>query len=209
MAKDKNEPTDDAIVDALESASPERLRAILAKAGAVPTTIGMTPEAMREFMGGFAAVNADTMQRTMRANRKENPNYPERSVFFPEGKFDDDGKALRAKRMFRRRTYHNNVLLGGELETEEEIDLFNAITEDRSARDGQWKAEVLDKGTARERVMVTTPSLTPDERTNNPEPLAMKLREILGGPEAVNQGTMAKRLAELEAKMAQQEAVSA
>ena len=209
MAKNRTEPTDDVIVDALEQASPERLRAILAKAGAVPTTIGMTPDMMREFMGGFATVNADTMQRTMRANRKENPNYPERSVFFPEGKFDDEGNPLRAKRTFRRRTYHNNVLLGGELETEEEIDLFNAIAEDRTARDGTWKAEILEPGTARERIMVTTPSLTPDERSNNPEPLAMKLRELLNGPEAVNAGTMAKRIAELEAKMKERESVPA
>ena len=188
-------------IAALKSLPPAELSSILSAAGIVPTTMGMTPETLQVIMGSMTQVSANALKESLRSQRKENPNYPEKSVFHPAGRFTDDGTPKPAKVRFRRRTYHNHILLGGELETEQEIKLFNAITDDRTARDGKWKAEILEKGTARERIMVTTPSMTPDERSDNSLPLPMILMELIGGPMAVNADTMANRILELEAKM--------
>lgn len=191
------------LIDALKSLSPSELQQILTQSGAAPTTIGMTTESMQMLLGSLSATNAETMKQALRSQRKENPNYPEQSVFHPAGRFSDDGTALPDKVKLRRRTYHNGVLLGGELETEEEINLCNQFTEDKTARNGLWTATILEKGTSRERINIKTPSQTPDERMENSLPLPLILRELLGGADAVNPATLSARMAKLEAKLAE------
>lgn len=206
MAKNDRSDTDPldiktALVEAIKSLPPDELRAILMQSGVTPTTIGMTAESMQMLLGSLSATNAETMKMALRSQRKENPNYPERSVFHPSGKFDDAGNALPAKAGFKRPTYFQHVLLGGEAETEIEIQLCNSFTEDKSSRDGRWTAEIKHKGTKKESLHILIPSLSADDRMENSLPFPFILRELLDGADAVNPETMAARIAELEARV--------
>jgi hypothetical protein len=188
------------LVEALKGMSTEELREVLGKAGAVPTTMGMDGATLQEIVKAFQLTSATAVRETLRQERVENPNYPGRSVFNPDGVFDKDGKSM-PKVKFRRDTYYQNVRLGGELETPEEIALFNAFTEDKSSRDGRWTAEIVHKGTPKERLYVKIPSMTPDERMENSIPMTLVLMELLGGADAVNTETLTKRIAVLEAEL--------
>jgi hypothetical protein len=148
------------------------------------------------------SVSAASVKETLRHERKENPNYPEKSVFFPRGKFDDLGNARPPKATFTRPTYYNGVRLGGELETEEEIQLCNQFTRDKSCRDGLWEAIIENAGSSRERLIIKVPSLSIDERMGLP-PFTLILAELLGGAEAVNPLTMQKQIDDLKAKLEQ------
>lgn len=140
------------------------------------------------------AVNARAMKLAL---RKENDNYPERSVFNPVGRYDDDGNAQIPKVTFRRPTYANGVRLGGELETPEEIELCNRFTETKEIRSKDWKAEVVRVGTE-ERLYIKFPSKTINDRMNLPHSFTLILHELLGGEDAVNPTTLQRQIAELQ-----------
>lgn len=204
MANDDKNKTPDlkaALVDALKSMPTDELAAILRQSGAAPTTIGMTKESMQMLIGSLHETNANSMKQALRSQRKENPNYPERSVFHAEGKFDDDGNPRAPKVAFLRPTFFQGVRLGGELETPEEISLCNRFTEDKSSREGRWTAELVNKGTKNERLVITIPSKTVDDRMENSYPFTYILRELIEGASAVNTDTMSARIAELEEKI--------
>lgn len=187
------------LIAALKALPPDMLTAILVQSSAAPTTIGMTAEQMQSLI---ASLNpAQAMREAYRLQRKENPNYPERSDFLPRGRYDDEGHALEPKAKFRRETFFMGVRLGGELETEIEIQLCNRFTEDRTARHGTWKATITGLGTPAERLMVDVPSKTPNDRQENAYPFQVILQELLEGPEAVNQTSMLKRILDLEAEL--------
>lgn len=206
MPKDPKEKDSDltpdvmqaAVIDALRSLPPDELGALLKRAGVVPTTSGMGVEHLQAIMSTMDAVSARSVKEALRSERKENPNYPEKSVFFPAGKFDDSGRILPAKITLSRTTFFNGVRLGGELETEEEIGLCNRFTESRTAREGEWQA-IVETG-LNARLTITVPSKTVDDRMSLP-PFTHILRELLDGAEAVNPDTMARRIAALEAQM--------
>ena len=201
--KEKDEQIDikAALADALRSLKPEELSAILRDAGAVPTTQGFDAEMVKAIASAFQSTSATAVRETLRQERVENPNFPERSVFNPRGVFDDQGHPLQPKVKFRRETFYCGVRLGGELETEAEIELFNAFTEDRTAREGLWTAEITKKGTPKERLSIKIPSFSSDDRVANSLPLLLILRELLDGAEAVNPETLQKQIAELQAKV--------
>ena len=190
------------LVSAIKSLPQEDLRGLLTAAGLAPTTIGMTPDLLQSLLGSMGATSAAAMKEAYRQQRKENPNYPEVSVFNPEGKFDDDGNAKPAKEVFKRPTFFNGVRLGGELETPEEIRLFNTFTDTKLARHGRWKLEIEDRGTRNERCLLTIPSRTADDRMENAVPLPLILRELMGGADAVNPETLQRQIEELKAQVA-------
>lgn len=198
-----------ALVNALQQLPPDTLAPLLKSAGLVPTTMGMTPEHLQVLMGTMTAVSASAQKEAIRSQRRENPQYPEKSAFNPRGVFDDNGFALEPKVKFRIPTFFQGVRLAGELEGEEEIRLCNAITEDRYSRDGLWKAEIVGKG-INQRLMIRinreNETLTMDDRMGLP-PFTIILRELISGKEATNPETlhrqieaMQKRIAELENK---------
>lgn len=203
MAKDKDDGIDikALLKDELRKLSPEDLRELLGATGAVPTTMGMTPETLQSIVTAMSSVSQTAVRETIRQERKENPSYPQRSVFHPAGVFDDSGKALPPKVKLRRPTYFQGVRLGGELETELEIELLNRFTEDKTSRDGLWSATFQERGTPRERLYIKIPSLTADDRMENSLPLPLILRELLDGADAVNPETLQKQIAQLEAKV--------
>ncbi len=182
------------IIAELARMDPAARKELLTVAGIVPTTEMMSPEKIQTIVMTSGAANARAMQLAL---RKENPTYPERSVFHPSGKFDDDGNALAPKAIFSRETFFNHVRLGGELETEDEINLYNRFTKSTEARDGTWTAVVEMVG-GKERLMVEVPTLTNDQRMNLPHDLCLILRELLDGPESVNPAMQERRIKELE-----------
>lgn len=196
----KPEPADikTALVEAIKALPPEELRAILMGAGAVPTTMGMDQATLQTIVQAFQATSATAVRETLRQERKENPNFPDRSAFNPVGVFDDLGNPKPPKVKFRRGTYFNHVRLGGELEYPEEIERFNRFTTDRSARDGRWTATIENKGTSRERLYVKVPSFTTDDRMENSIPLTLILDELLDGTEAVNPESLQKQIKALQ-----------
>lgn len=195
--KDKTEPspasalTVEALVEVMKQLQPEQLNELLKRAEVVPTTTGMTPEQIQTVVMTAGAANARAMQLAL---RRENPNYPERSVFNPKGVFTDDGVQLPPKVKLSRETYYVGVRLGGELETPEEIELFNRFTGDRDARGGKWTARLTNVA-GKERLVVDFPHRNTDERMELPSDMKLILRELLLGEAAVNPATMSARIA--------------
>lgn len=174
---------------------------------ALPSLVGLSPEQFATLIATFGATQAGALQAAIRSNRKENPNYPERSVYNPAGKYDDFGKALEPKVKLRRDTYYCGVLIGkadadAELNTPDEITLFNRFTDDKTCRDGRWKVKVKDKGTTTESVWVDLGSVQSIDDRNGLPPLTHILRELLDGADAVNPETLLKQVAELKQQMA-------
>ena len=171
-----------------------------------PTTVGMTPEQFQAILATTGSVNATAMQRAL---RKENPYYPERSVFNPQGLFDDHGHDLPPKVSFTRDTYHCGVLVGRAhssegLNTPEEIELFNRFSADKESRGGEWKAEIVKRGSV-ETLYVTHPHRSVDERMSLP-PLTHILLELLEGEDAINPAKLVDQVAALKKRLAQLEA---
>jgi hypothetical protein len=212
MANEKDVKIDARMLaEAIRSMTPDEQKNLLMGSGLAPSTIGMTPENLQILMGTMTQVSADAQKKALMSQRRENPLYPEKSVFHPDGKFTDDGIPREPKKRFSRPTFFQGVRLGGELETEEEIELCNRFTESKYAREGAWKAEIEGQGT-KQRLIITIPSLTVDERMSLP-PFTMILRELLDGAAAVNTESLHKQLdsmrAELDALKARQPAGTA
>ncbi len=197
------------LLETLKSLSPAELADVLRGAGAVPTTQGLTPDVLQSIVQAFQATSQTAVRETLRQERKENPNYPAKSVFHPAGVFDDSGKTLTPKATFRRTTYFQGVRLGGELETEQEIELCNAFTTDRDAREGRWTARLENKGRPNEKLLITIPSKTVDDRMENSLPLALILRELLDGVDAVNPDALQRQIDEMKQTIAKLQAAAA
>lgn len=144
---------------------------------------GLTGEDLKAILSATKAEQDQT-----RSVRHSNADHTHVSAFsHPEG----DLKAPKAT--FTRETYFNNHREREDECTPAEIDAFNAITQDCSARQGTWKAR-LDRG----RLLVEVPSYTMDDRMNLPDGLVLILRELANGTKAVTPADMAVRIAELE-----------
>ena len=94
---------------------------------AMPSLVGISVEQLQAILGALGKTSAEAMREAYRLQRKENPNYPERSVFNPMGSFDDEGRALPPKVKLTRPTFFVGVRLPEELMTAEEIELCNQI----------------------------------------------------------------------------------
>lgn len=130
-----------------------------------------------------------------RSAPKENPNYNEVSPFtYPEG------ERVRPKPKLARPTFFAGARCRDEDLTPAEIDAFNSITQTRLSREGTWKAEIRQNGSAQE-LWIDVPVKTLDDRMNLPS-LAAILLELHGGEKAADPLALAQRVAELEAKLA-------
>lgn len=170
---------------------------------AVPSLAGMTPEALLTIIQALGKTSAMSVREALRSERKENPFYPERSVFNPAGVFDDEGKALPPKTKLTRDTFFVGVRLSEELLTPEEIDLCNRFTEDRQSRNGEWTATLEQRG-AKTRLLIAVPSKTIDDRMGHP-PFTHILRELLEGEENIRPEKLQTKVAALEARIKQLE----
>lgn len=125
----------------------------------------------------------------------ENRNYNEIGPFtHPEG------ERVRPKPRLSRPTFFAGARQNDETLTPLEIDLFNKIDGTRVTRNGLWKAEVRQNGSAQE-LWIDVPVKTLDDRINLPS-LVSVLLELNGGEKAADPTSLAQRVAELEAKLA-------
>jgi hypothetical protein len=135
-----------------------------------------------------------------RPARHSNPDHEHKSAFsYPEGDLK------RPKPTFLigangkpREVYFNHHLERPDDLTPAEIEAYNLITKDCSARDGRWTAEV--KANA---LYVKIPSFTNDDRQDMHNGLVLNLRELASGPKAVNLVDVVAELNALRAQVAQ------
>ena len=161
-------------------------------------SIGLTSEQLRMILDSVGASAVTGMREAQKQARRENPNYPEQSVFHPEGKFDHEGKQLAPKVAFRIPTFFCGVRLRGETETAEEIMLCNKFTEPKTARKGRWTAELKGNEFDRE-LHIDVPCYTQNDKNDLPS-FALILMELLEGADAVTPASLIKRIEELERK---------
>ena len=146
------------------------------------------------------AANTAAQAEKVRVVRHSNADHEHKSAFsYPEGDLERPKPRHRTPDGRPREVYFNGAREHEEQLTPEEIDAYNAITESRATRDGRWKAEITQNG---KRLLITVPTLTPDERGDIP-PLILLLRELALGAKAADPSQMAARLAALEQAMAQ------
>lgn len=167
----------------------------------MPSLVGFTPAQLQTLLGTLGMNSAQAMKDAIRSQRKENPSYPERSVFNPGGVFDDEGVALPPKVKLSRETFYVGVRLSEELMTVDEIELCNRfkVGTDKYSRDGLWKAEFRKNGST-DRLFIVVPCKNNDDRMVLP-PFANILRELLLGPDAVNPESMQKQIDAMAAEI--------
>lgn len=167
------------------------------------TTDAATTPSIEEVVARLADIQAQTLafqqqslEQTRRVQRPENANHPEISAYsYPEGNLKHPKPTL------KRLTFCNKVKQHEDLLTPEEIEAFNSFQVNSTARDGQWTA-VIEKNGTTERLLIDFPCKTPDDRMNLPNGLLLILKELREGPESVDVGSMAARLARLETQLA-------
>ena len=165
----------------------------------MPSLVGFTPEQLQALLGTLGMNSASAMKEAIKSQRKENPSYPERSVYNPMGVFDDQGLALEPKLKLTRETFFVGVRLSEELMTIEEIELCNRFKSDKYSRDQLWKAEIRPHGSSK-RLFIVVPCKTVDDRMGLP-PFTSILRELLLGAEAVNPESMQKQIDAMAAEI--------
>lgn len=126
---------------------------------------------------------------------KENPNYNERGAFTHR-----EGERHKPKARLTRPTFFGGGRQREDELTPAEIEAFNAITQTRIARNGLWKAEVRQNGSAQE-LHIDVPIKTADDRMTLPGLYAI-LTELQHGEKAADPASLIQRVAELEAKLA-------
>jgi len=131
-----------------------------------------------------------------RGKRPENAINPRISAFsHPEGEEE------RPKSKLARETFFCGVKQSDEQLTPLEIDLFNAITESKSARKGLWSAvcEVPTNG-SRGRLIVTIPASSADDLTGV-YALPSILTELATGQDATDIGKLMSEMAAMKAQI--------
>jgi len=187
-ANDTNAPERPAAAPAaspLIAMSMEQLRELIASLPASSPAAGLTPEALAEILKTNRAE-----QESRRTVRHSNADHEHKSVFsYPEGDLK------RPKPRLVRETYFNNHRETEDELTPLEIESFNAITADCTARGETWRAKIDQNG---RRLQVNVPSFTLDELNDLPKSLPEILMELAQGPKAVTPLDMIARIAELE-----------
>jgi hypothetical protein len=150
-----------------------------------------------------ATANAQAMQTAL---NRSNPNYIPRSPYHRA----DGSEAIPQYTVYfgPQFTSGRGAPLPRDLYSPDECDLINRFEPGpmRSARGGQWTAEVLQNGSTKE-LVIKAPMATMDQRSNLPS-FTLILRELLDGEVAVNPETLAARVAELERKLAAAQAAA-
>ena len=188
-----------AVAPVLLTMSPEQLAALIASLPANSPAAGLTAESLAEILKS----NREE-QETRRTVRRSNADHEHKSVFsHPLGDLKQKKDTLHTPDGRLRETYFNNHLENVDELKPIEIDCFNAIQADCTARAGRWVAKIDQDG---RRLRVDVPSFTPDERSDLPS-LVEILTELAQGPKAVTTIDMIARIAELERLVAASQTV--
>lgn len=135
-----------------------------------------------------------------RSAPKDNPNYSERGPFtYPEG------ERVRPKPKLKRDVFIGGVRQHWTQLTPFEVELFNQFEGTRTARGGQWKAEVRMNGSQQE-LHIDLPMRTWDERASLPQELPTLLEILLHGEikrtEAEERKALREEIDELKRQLA-------
>lgn len=148
----------------------------------------LTFEQLKDLMVGVAEGSSRAMHKEL---QPINPTFPDVSAYNPLGERDHPRPDL------ARPTY----FCGGEQNrdwlTKDEIEAFNAIQTDCSARDNRWTARLRRDESGQERLFVNVPHRGIDQRAELP-PLLIILRELVEGPELNDVEMLRLRVQELE-----------
>lgn len=168
------------------------LAAIAPRAGA-----GLSKSDLADVVTGAAKAAAEAGSEGMRkVMHPQNASHPGISAFsYPEG------DRARKKPALIREVFFCGHREDPEQLTPTEIEAYNSIDRDYTARDGAWSCEIRRHGKT-EQLHITVPT-SMDGRTGLPD-LALICLEMTKGKEAVNPLSLAARVAELEAKLAAQ-----
>lgn len=191
-----------AVAPVLLTMSTEQLMALIASLPASSPAAGLTPEALKDILSANRQEQEDR-----RSVRHSNADHEHKSVFsYPGGDLKQPKPKLQTPDGRLRETYFNNHIQSVDELTPLEIECFNAITADCTARGETWKAKIDHDG---RRLRVSVPSSTLDELSDLPRSLVEILTELAQGPKAVTPLDMIARIAELERLVQAQQTVSA
>lgn len=161
---------------------------------------GLSKDDMKEILAAGAAA-------TKRALKPENfPSQNLKSAFNPEGIAVRPTLGYRAEdgTWKPRASFFVGARLDEDTMTNDEIEAFNSITSDCTAREGRWTAEVRQNGKSQE-LHVMVPHKEISERMDLPNhegALVSICLELRSGPKAANPLDLIKRVAALEAEAA-------
>lgn len=168
---------------------------------------GLTAEQLTAIVEAASSKAANQGAESLRAVlHPQNAQHPGRSAFsYPEGDVKRPKAVLRPKAD----GLPGVVFFCGAREdadqlTPQTIDLYNRFTRTVTSRDGRWKAEVASNGVD---LSVWVPCKSIDDRMDLP-PLDLILTELLDGQAAVDPISLAERVSQLEALLAEKTAVA-
>ncbi len=184
----KQEPAP--VAPVLLSMSPEQLRELIAAIPAGSPAAGLTPDALAEILRS----NRED-QEARRTHRHSNADHTHVSVFsHPEGDLKRPKPKLQTPDGRPRETFFNNHSQTLDDLTPLEVECYNAIQADCTARGGRWIAKIDQDG---RRLRVQVPSFTIDELNDLPKSLVEILTELAQGPKAVTTLDLIAQVAEL------------
>lgn len=122
-----------------------------------PAVIGISPEQFEALLGRIGNQSATAMKQAL---KPEIDSPAPNSVFHPAGA---------TKAPLLRPTFFCGVKQNWDQLTVGEVDDFNAITKNCTAREGRWKAVFTQNGTEQE-LHIWVPSKSIDERMDLPNP---------------------------------------
>lgn len=181
-------------LDALIEEQKRRMAAVPSGGG------GLSGDDLKAILATQAEATRSLVE-SARPARHSNPDHQHISAFsYPEGDLKRPKPTFLAGANGKpREVYFNHHLERADDLTPAEIDAYNLITKDCSARDGRWTAVV--KANA---LYVTIPSFTSDDRQDMHNGLVLNLRELASGPKAVSLVDLVAELADLRAQLVAQ-----
>ena len=180
----------------LEGPTPPVEEAEVEEAAPLPP-VALSAAQLKEILAAVATTATESGAEGMRrAIKPDNPTHPGISVYsYPEG------ERVHPKPKLTRETFFCGAPQKEDQLTPAEIDAFNAITGERTARNGRWWARVEQYGN-RQRLHVFVPNKSIDDRMDLPNGLILILRELADGPEAVSVTSLAEKVKQLEMQLA-------
>lgn len=171
------------------SDSPSEMSQLIEALRGMQAPAGLT----KDDLGDLLQSNAEGMRRAL---KPENAQHPGVSDYNPLGERDHPRPAL------SRKVFMSGMELKQDELTADEINLLNGFSNNMEARNGQWRAELRRTATKGiEDLVIHVPTASADERSELPSLTALLL-ELKGGAQAADPLSLAKRVAELEAKLA-------
>ena len=160
------------------------LETLVAKFADAASSKGLSNTQLESILERVGTNTAAAMRVSL---KPENSDHPHISAFsYPEGDVARPKPELRVKTFFCGLEEHAERL------TPAEIEAYNAITTNREARGGDWKAQIRKAGQPGEELYVSLPCESVDQRMGLP-PLELIMLELNGGPSTADlAGLMSK-----------------